>query len=40
VTTDIEALRAAARLLDQLEDMWRARLDRFGDVLTHDAPAG
>ncbi len=33
VRTEIEAVRAATRLLDQLEDQWRARLDRFGDLL-------
>jgi DNA-binding transcriptional ArsR family regulator len=33
VRTDIDAVRAAARLLDRFEELWRARLDRFGDVL-------
>jgi DNA-binding transcriptional ArsR family regulator len=37
VHTDIEAIRAAARLLDQFEELWRARLDRFGDLLAGDA---
>jgi len=36
VQTDIEGVRAAARLLDRIEGLWRARLDRFGDALaTH-----
>ena len=39
VHTDIEAIRAAARLLDRFEELWRARLDRFGDLLTGDAAA-
>jgi DNA-binding transcriptional ArsR family regulator len=29
----IETVRDARRALDRLEDVWRARLDRFGDVL-------
>ena len=29
----IDTVRAAAKLLDELESLWRARLDRFGDVL-------
>ena len=33
VSTDIRAVRKAQRLLDQLEAVWRHRLDRFGDVL-------
>jgi DNA-binding transcriptional ArsR family regulator len=33
VRTDIEAVRAAARLLDDLERMWRERLDRFETAL-------
>ncbi len=30
---EIDALRAARRALDHLEDVWRGRLDRLGDVL-------
>jgi hypothetical protein len=30
---DIEAVRAAGRLLDRLEELWRDRLDRFGALL-------
>ncbi len=33
VRTEIETIRLAARLLDEIEEMWRHRLDRFGDVL-------
>ena len=33
VRTDIEAVRAAAALLDDLERMWRDRLDRFESLL-------
>ena len=33
VHTDIEAVRAAARLLDRIEELWRDRLDRFGALL-------
>ena len=33
VTTDPARLMTARRVLDQLETMWRERLDRFGEVL-------
>jgi DNA-binding transcriptional ArsR family regulator len=33
VRTDVRTLRRAARLLEQLEVLWRERMDRFGDVL-------
>jgi DNA-binding transcriptional ArsR family regulator len=33
VRTDIDAVRAAARLLDDLERVWRERLDRFETAL-------
>jgi DNA-binding transcriptional ArsR family regulator len=33
VTGDVATIRRAAQLLDQLEVLWRARMDRFGDVL-------
>jgi len=33
VSTHVETLRAAHRLLDQLEDLWRARMDRFEATL-------
>lgn len=33
VTTDPAALAAARAVLDRLEDMWRARLGRFGQAL-------
>ncbi len=33
VTTDPAALAAARGVLDRLEDMWRARLGRFGQAL-------
>jgi DNA-binding transcriptional ArsR family regulator len=33
VRTDVRTLRRAARLLEQLEVVWRDRLDRFGEVL-------
>lgn len=38
VTGDVATIRRAAQLLDQLEVLWRARMDRFGDVLA-DEPA-
>jgi DNA-binding transcriptional ArsR family regulator len=33
VHTEVRALAGARRALDELEQVWRARLDRFGDVL-------
>lgn len=33
VRTDLAALHAAQRLLDEFEVVWRARIDRFTDVL-------
>jgi DNA-binding transcriptional ArsR family regulator len=36
VRTDIETIRKATTLLEQLEVLWRDRLDRFGDVLAED----
>jgi len=36
VAGNVEAIRRAARLLDQLEVVWRARIDRFGAILAED----
>ncbi len=33
VHTNIETVREAARTLDQLEDLWRSRIDRFSEIL-------
>lgn len=33
VRTDVETLRSVHSLLDQLESVWRERIERFGDVL-------
>ncbi len=35
VRTDLDTVRTAHLLLDQLESDWRSRLDRFTDVLDH-----
>lgn len=41
VRGDVETIRRAALLLDQLELVWRARMDRFADVLDEtDDPGG
>lgn len=41
VSGDVEAIRAAARLLDAYEDIWRGRVDRIADLLAQDAsPVG
>jgi DNA-binding transcriptional ArsR family regulator len=34
VRTDIEGLRAARRLLDRYEELWRGRIDRMTTLLT------
>ncbi len=36
VRTNLEALRIARRLLDQYEEMWRARVARMTDLITQD----
>jgi DNA-binding transcriptional ArsR family regulator len=33
VQTNLDAIGTAHRLLDQLEAVWRSRMDRFGEVL-------
>jgi DNA-binding transcriptional ArsR family regulator len=33
VHADVATIRAAARLLDRLEEIWRGRIDRIGDLL-------
>jgi DNA-binding transcriptional ArsR family regulator len=37
VHTEIKAIRAASRLLDQFETLWRDRIDRFGEILAADS---
>jgi DNA-binding transcriptional ArsR family regulator len=34
VRTNLDALRAARRLLDRYEDLWRERIDRMTDLVT------
>jgi DNA-binding transcriptional ArsR family regulator len=36
VRTDITTIRRVSRLLEELEAVWRARLDRFGEALADD----
>jgi DNA-binding transcriptional ArsR family regulator len=33
VHADVATIRAAARLLDRLEQIWRGRIDRIGELL-------
>jgi DNA-binding transcriptional ArsR family regulator len=40
VRGNIDAIRGAARILDELETVWRARIDRFAEVLAEDAQEG
>ena len=36
VRAEAEAVRAARRVLDHLEELWRARIDRMADLITED----
>jgi DNA-binding transcriptional ArsR family regulator len=38
VRTDPTAIRTAAALLEELESLWRDRIDRFGQVLADTRP--
>jgi len=40
VRTNLETLILARRLLDQYEELWRARIDRMNQVLAETAGAG
>ena len=40
VRGNVQTIREASRLLDQLEELWRARLDRFGDILAAEPDQG
>ena len=39
VRTNLQALLDARRLLDQYEDLWRARIDRMNEVIAETADA-
>jgi DNA-binding transcriptional ArsR family regulator len=38
VRTDIRRVRAAARVLDELETLWRARVQRMDDIIAEEEP--
>jgi DNA-binding transcriptional ArsR family regulator len=40
VTGNVDTIRSASRLLDELELVWRARIDRFGEILAEDPTGG
>ena len=40
VSGNVHAVREASRLLDQLEAVWRSRIDRFARILTQDPSEG
>ena len=40
VTGNVGTIRRAGVLLDQLEVLWRARMDRFSEVLAEDPDTG
>ena len=37
VTGNVDTVRRTSRLLDDLEAVWRARIDRFGEILAEDS---
>src|SRR5438094_10510920 len=39
VRTNLEGLRVARRLLDQYEELWRARIDRMNELIAEMASA-
>lgn len=36
VTTDVDRVRTARAVLDELAELWRGRMDRFGEVLDEE----
>jgi DNA-binding transcriptional ArsR family regulator len=40
VRGNVDTVRRANRLLEELEALWRTRLDRFGEVLADDTNEG
>lgn len=40
VCSNVETIRRANRLLEQLEDIWRARIDQIGEILAEDTRGG
>ena len=38
VRANIDAVRDAAQVLDQCEELWRGRIERFGDLLDENPP--
>jgi DNA-binding transcriptional ArsR family regulator len=40
VRSNVETIRRATELLDQLDAIWQARIDRIGDLLAEDPQEG
>jgi len=40
VSGNVDTVRRASRLLDELEAVWRGRLERFAEILTEGPPEG
>jgi DNA-binding transcriptional ArsR family regulator len=40
VTGNVDTVRQASRVLDQLEAVWRGRIDRIGEILAQDRRGG
>ena len=40
VSGNVDTMRQASRLLEQLEDVWRGRIDRIGEMLAGECDGG
>ena len=40
VRTNVDTIRRASKLLEQLEAAWRGRIDRIGELLADEQPGG
>jgi hypothetical protein len=40
VTGNVDTIRRVSLLLDELEAVWRARIDRFGKILAEEPTQG
>lgn len=40
VTGNVDTVRGASRVLEQLEAVWRGRIDRIGEILAEDPRGG
>ncbi len=40
VSGNVDTVRKACRLVDELEALWRSRVERFGEILSEDPSEG